>query len=503
MNHDEPIVDLSHGILVRIGREDNSEVNDPQQGSHYDNRNQKQKKQQQQQCRRESPWEEETTTTTMTMMTSSTRPIVLVIYTGGTLGMAPIGPNGSLAPSPDYLTERLHMMTEFHTSAMPLFDVFAYHNLKDSSNIECGDWCRMALDIEHFYYLYDGFVVAHGTDTLHYTASALSFALGHISKPVIVTGSSIPLKRPYNDARRNLATALIFAAQPDICEVCVCVNDWLLRGNRSIKYTNAIQLFTSPNYPPLGEWKGGEVCIHGFRLLRQPTSPLIVQACFRPTVFHLSLEGMTGANAILTAAARLLSSSSSSSSSDTFSMEAIVMSLPDITLSSGMRYATELEAFAVEAYKAGCPLLVVPHYQCGTFSPACLSVLQTLIPSGIFLDDMTPHTAVVKAMYVLALLHKPKVEKKQDHTVSQNVFLSTFRKWMVTSLRGEVTCVSDPFLLLGQHHSNQYEHAVEIKRMDAGRRWTRSQWEAHNKGLEVMYDDDHSSVPVMGKYAKL
>ena len=115
------------------------------------------------------------------------------------------------------------------------------------------DWVRIGKDIVDHYHEYDGFVVLHGTDTMAYTASALAFLLQGLQKPVVVTGSQIPLCEVRNDARENIITSLLIAADDDLPEVCLCFGEKLLRGCRAVKVSaDGLNAFDSPNYPPLG-----------------------------------------------------------------------------------------------------------------------------------------------------------------------------------------------------------------------------------------------------------
>ena len=175
---------------------------------------------------------------------------VLVIYTGGTLGMTL--QNGTLAPEKGFLQQRIVEMPEVHAASMPEIDFIEYDPPIDSSNISPKDWGRLARQIRDSYYDYDGFVILHGTDTMAYTASVLSFMLENLGKAVVLTGSMIPLAEVYNDARRNLLIALTFAAQLELCEVAIFFDDRLLRGNRASKVDSAaLTAFDSPNFPPL------------------------------------------------------------------------------------------------------------------------------------------------------------------------------------------------------------------------------------------------------------
>ncbi len=113
------------------------------------------------------------------------------------------------------------------------------------------DWQRIADDIHHNYDKYDGFVILHGTDTMSFTASALSFMLSDLQKPVIVTGSQIPLSQLRSDGQQNLLNALYIAANYPIHEVSLFFNNELFRGNRSSKIrADGFNAFGSPNFPP-------------------------------------------------------------------------------------------------------------------------------------------------------------------------------------------------------------------------------------------------------------
>eukprot|EP01038_Epipyxis_sp_PR26KG_P014166 gene14166-19007_t len=178
---------------------------------------------------------------------------VLLLYTGGTMGMV-TGKDGSLAPKAGYLTARIQELPEMYNNKMPLFDIKEYNPLIDSSCMGPSNWVDIAEDIELNYDNYDGFVVIMGTDTMAYAASALSFMLENLSKTVVFTGSQIPFCEVYNDARRNLIVSVIFSVMNSNFrnEVCICFNDKILRANRTMKVNSVgLNAFDSPNYPPL------------------------------------------------------------------------------------------------------------------------------------------------------------------------------------------------------------------------------------------------------------
>ncbi|QLE79728.1 asparaginase [Francisella sp. Scap27] len=175
---------------------------------------------------------------------------ILVIYTGGTIGMVSTEQGYDIQEG--YLTGAVKNLITSANFNMPEFVIKEYTNLIDSSNIKPKSWFSIASDIIENYEQYDGFVVLHGTDTLAYTASVLSFMLGEIQKPVIVTGSQIPLSKVRSDGVSNIMNSLIFACSDYITEVCVYFNQKLRRGNRTTKVSATdFDAFISPNYPSL------------------------------------------------------------------------------------------------------------------------------------------------------------------------------------------------------------------------------------------------------------
>nr|WP_113869657.1 asparaginase [Brenneria salicis]NMN91612.1 L-asparaginase [Brenneria salicis ATCC 15712 = DSM 30166]RBP57318.1 asparaginase [Brenneria salicis ATCC 15712 = DSM 30166]RLM28419.1 L-asparaginase 1 [Brenneria salicis ATCC 15712 = DSM 30166] len=177
---------------------------------------------------------------------------IYVAYTGGTIGMQRSS-NGYI-PVSGHLQQQLAQMPEFHRAEMPAFTIHEYSPLIDSSDMTPTDWQAVADDIQQHYDQYDGFVILHGTDTMAFTASALSFMLGNLAKPVIVTGSQIPLAELRSDGQTNLLNALYVAANHPVNEVALFFNNKLLRGNRTTKaHADGFDAFASPNYPPLLE----------------------------------------------------------------------------------------------------------------------------------------------------------------------------------------------------------------------------------------------------------
>jgi L-asparaginase len=181
---------------------------------------------------------------------------VLIIYTGGTIGMVHDPKTGSLVPI-DFRHISDHV-PELRKFGYDLHSV-SFDPVKDSSNIDPGVWVKIAEIIEESYDDFDGFVILHGTDTMAYTASALSFMLENLAKPVILTGSQLPIGLLRTDGRENLITAIEIAAAmenglPAVPEVCIFFDNKLTRGNRTTKMSaEHFDAFFTPNYPPLAQ----------------------------------------------------------------------------------------------------------------------------------------------------------------------------------------------------------------------------------------------------------
>ncbi|MCU5775764.1 asparaginase [Erwiniaceae bacterium BAC15a-03b] len=191
---------------------------------------------------------------------------IYVAYTGGTIGMQ--RSEQGYIPVSGHLQTQLANMPEFHRPEMPDFTIHEYAPLMDSSDMTPEDWQSIAEDIERNYDNYDGFVILHGTDTMAFTASALSFMLENLAKPVIVTGSQIPLAELRSDGQQNLLNALFVAANYPINEVTLFFNNTLFRGNRTTKaHADGFNAFASPNLAPLLE-----AGIH-IRRLNTPSAP--------------------------------------------------------------------------------------------------------------------------------------------------------------------------------------------------------------------------------------
>jgi len=156
-------------------------------------------------------------------------------------------------PKPGWLTQQVQQIPELQHASMPEFCVIESPELLDSSDMTPQDWNGIADMLHRHADSFDGFVVVHGTDTMTYATSALSFMLENLDQPIVFTGSQLPLGERRNDARENLVTAMILAGEYPIHEVALLFGDKLLRGNRATKMSSdSFQAFDSPNFPPLG-----------------------------------------------------------------------------------------------------------------------------------------------------------------------------------------------------------------------------------------------------------
>jgi L-asparaginase len=189
-----------------------------------------------------------------TLASRPDQPSVLVIYTGGTFGMVYDQQADQLVPFDfERVSERLPELGRLNFA----ITLLTMPTIIDSSNMTPAVWIELAQLIQTYYEQYDSFVILHGTDTMSYTASALSFMLTGLNKPVILTGAQLPIGMARTDARENFITALEIAAaqengQPLVPEVCVYFNSHLLRGNRSTKQESVqFNAFVSENYPDL------------------------------------------------------------------------------------------------------------------------------------------------------------------------------------------------------------------------------------------------------------
>lgn len=208
-------------------------------------------------------------------------PRILLIYTGGTIGMLENPVTGALeAFDWEHISNFVPELERFHYD----IDTVTFGPPIDSSDMEPKYWCRMVEIIAQNYEHYDGFVLLHGTDTMAFTASALSFMLENLDKPVVVTGSQLPIGQLRTDGKENLLTGIEIAAarhangSPVVPEVCIFFENRLLRGNRTTKINSeGFNAFRSFNYPALAH-AGIHIRFEEPYILRRPTA-----APFRPS----------------------------------------------------------------------------------------------------------------------------------------------------------------------------------------------------------------------------
>lgn len=226
-------------------------------------------------------------------MCNKANPSILLIYTGGTIGMMRNSETGALENfNFDQLLRHVPELKQFnlnissHTFDPPI----------DSSDMQPAHWTKLAEIIYENYKLYDAFVILHGTDTMAFTASALSFMLEGLNKPVILTGSQLPIGVLRTDGKENLLTAIEIAAarnsdgSPIVPEVCIFFNQKLMRGNRCTKISaENFDAFSSNNYPPLA--KAGLEIIYDRSLIRpyDPNATLVPHYNLNNSIIIFSL----------------------------------------------------------------------------------------------------------------------------------------------------------------------------------------------------------------------
>ncbi len=333
---------------------------------------------------------------------------VYIAYTGGTIGMTPT-PEG-YAPAPGYLAEQIAAMPELASDLMPQVDIHEYAPLLDSANMTPDDWGKIARDIAAHDEPYDGFIVLHGTDTMAYTASALPFMLQGLRKPVVLTGSQIPLCEVRNDARANIITAMMIAANLSIPEVCLCFGQHLLRGCRSVKVSaDGFDAFASPNLPPLGEI-GVDLRINWDLVLPSPPAESVLQVLKLAQVNVGALRLWPGISALVVR--NFLQPP----------LKGLVLEAYGV--GNGPTDNREFLAALQEAADRG--VVIVDCTQClkGTVNLEGYATGSALARAGVISGfDMTAEAALAKLVYLFS----------QDLTVEE------IKTLMQTNLRGELT----------------------------------------------------------------
>ncbi|MBC2855762.1 MAG: asparaginase [Cetobacterium sp.] len=330
---------------------------------------------------------------------------ILIINTGGTIGMVNDDPNDSnspLRPATNWneIAKEHPILQKYKT------DYYQFKKLIDSSNMNPQIWIDIAKVIEKNYDNYRGFVILHGTDTMAFSASGVSFMLKNLNKPIIFTGSQVPLNFSRSDALQNLITSIEIAGNeiygvPLVPEVCIFFRDTLLRGNRARKIDARNYFgFSSPNYLPLGE-VGAEISIFQERVLPISNEKFYVDAVADNSI--LVIELFPGLKPKYLKA--LIDSSTD--------LKGIILR----TFGNG-NAPTEKEFLDVLEYISKKDIIIINITQCitGSVKMGLYETSALLSKVGLISGhDMTPETAITKLMYLLGKnLPKNEIQKLME-----------------------------------------------------------------------------------------
>jgi len=334
---------------------------------------------------------------------------ILIIYTGGTIGMMTDPKTKALKPiNFEQIMENVPELEKLNCKIL----VHSFEQIIDSSNMNPEIWCQIAHLIRDNYDNVDGFVVLHGSDTMAFTASALSFMLENLGKPVIFTGSQLPISAIRTDAKENLMTAIEIAKakkhdRARVPEVCIYFDYKLFRGNRAFKYNSSkFEAFRSPNYPILAE--SGVHLKFSINDIRQPTdSPFIVHSDLMNDVAVLKLYPGISPKVVENILAA--------------DVRGIVMETFGAGNTTTDKWFTDLLKNAINSGKV---ILDISQCKVGTVELGRYETSKELKDMGVANGyDMTYEAAITKMMYLLGQYREPSIIKEL----------------LETDLRGELT----------------------------------------------------------------
>jgi len=346
-----------------------------------------------------------------TGMSDHKKTSILIIYTGGTIGMVQDQETGALKPFRfDNILSEVPELKKFGFN----LSSYAFNPPLDSSNVNPDTWIKVASLVEQNYSSFDGFIVLHGTDTMAYSASALSFMLENLSKPVIFTGSQLPIGSLRTDAKENLISSVEIAAavrggEPVVPEVGIYFENRLYRGNRTTKNnTEDFNAFLSGNYPPLAE--SGVHIRYNYNAIRYPDKKA-------PLTVHKKMDNHLAILKLFPGFSQAVTESIIS----TKGLRALILE------SFGAGNAPEEEWFLNYVHKAlGNGMIILNITQCmtGSVEMGMYETSRKLAEAGVVSGrDMTTESAVTKLMYLTGA--------------------SSDRDWIFrqlsASLRGEIT----------------------------------------------------------------